>query len=149
MLNLRGGLEITLLGSLIGCLAFFNFVYYMQRKGISLDMGSVDSMDYFMATTLSYATIVYCQFLNILQRRSERSSLFNRNFFSNKILLNSILVSIVLVSLAIYGPYISQFLSFGPIGVQDWACILGATGIYLLTFEAIKFFKRHKHATQG
>ena len=149
MLNLWGGVEITLLGAMIGGLAFYNFVFYMQRKGISLGMDSVESMDYFKATTLSYATIVYCQFLNIMQRRSERSSLFNRNFFSNKILLNSILVSIALVALAIYGPYISDFLSFGSIGVEDWACTLGAAGIYLLMFETIKFVKRRKHATQA
>ena len=144
MLTLWGGVEISFFGILIGVLAFLNFFLYMDREGIVLTVDNVQSIDYFKATTLSYATIVFCQFLNILQRRSERSSLFNRNFFGNKILLYSILVSIGLVSFAIYGPYISDFLSFGSILVVDWLYITGASGIFLLTFEALKLYKRSK-----
>jgi len=146
MLNIWSGVEITLLGILIGGLAFFNFFLYMQRAGITLTIDSVHSLDYFKATTLSYTTIVFCQFFNILQRRSERSSMFSRNFFTNKILLYSILVSTGLVFLAIYGPYLSDFLSFGVIQVTDWLYVMAAAGFYLLVFEALKFFKRGTHA---
>jgi len=142
MLSTWGGTEITLLGILIGGLAFLNFFLFMSREGITLTVDSVNTMDYFKATVLSYATIVFCQFFNILQRRSERISLFNRNFFTNRILLLSILVSIGLVSVAIYGPYISDFLSFGPITMTDWLFVLGAAVIFLGVFEALKFFKR-------
>ena len=142
ILNIRSGVEIALLGFLIGGLAFFNFFLYMEREGIKLTVDSVRSLDYFKATTLSYTTIVFCQFVNILQRRSERSSIFNRNFFTNKILLYSILVSTGLIFFAIYGPYLSDFLSFGAIRVVDWLYVMGATGIYLLVFEALKFLKR-------
>ncbi len=142
MLHIFSGTEITLLGILIGGLAFLNFLLFMGREGITLTVDSVSTMDYFKATTLSYATIVFCQFFNILQRRSERISLFNRNFFSNKILLFSVVISIGLVALAIYGPYISDFLSFGPITLSDWLFILGAAVIFLGIFEALKFFKR-------
>jgi len=142
MLNIFAGMEIIFFGILVGGLAFLNFFLFMGREGIILTVNSVDTMDYFKATTLSYATIVFCQFFNILQRRSEYRSLFNRNFFTNRILLFSIPVSIGLVSLAIYGPYISDFLSFGPITSIDWLFVLGAAVFYLLVFEAFKFFKR-------
>ena len=142
MLHFRSGMEVTLLGILIGGLAFLNFVLFMGREGITLTVDSVRTMDYFKATALSYATIVFCQYFNILERRSERLSLFNRNFFTNRILLLSIVISIGLVSLAIYGPYISDFLSFGPITPTDWLFILGAAVVYLLIFEVLKFFKR-------
>jgi Ca2+-transporting ATPase len=142
MLNIFAGTEITLLGILIGGLAFLNFVLFMGREGITLTVNSMGTTDYFKATALSYATIVFSQFFNILQRRSERISLFNRNFFTNRILLFSIVISIGLVSLAIYGPYISDFLSFGPITLTDWLFILGAAVIFLGTFEVLKFFKR-------
>jgi Ca2+-transporting ATPase len=118
----------------------------MGREGITLTVDSVGTMDYCKATALSYATIVFSQFFNILQRRSERISLFNRNFFSNRILLFSIVISIGLVSLAIYGPYISDFLSFGPITLTDWLFILGAAVIFLGIFEALKFFKRSRRS---
>jgi Ca2+-transporting ATPase len=149
MLNLWGGIEISFLGVLIGVLSFMNFILFMERKGITLTVDSVDTMDYFMATTLSYATIVFCQYVNILQRRSERTSLINRNFVTNKILLYSILGSIVMVCLAIYAPYFSDFLSFGPANFTDWLFILGSAGVYFLVFEAIKFYKRSQYAGQG
>jgi Ca2+-transporting ATPase len=142
MLSIWGGTEITLLGILIGGLAFLNFFLFMVREGMTLTVDSVNTMDYFKATVLSYATIVFCQFFNILQRRSERVSFFNRNLFTNRILLLSIVISIGLVSLAIYGPYISDFLSFGPITMTDWLFVLGAAVIFLGVFEALKFFKR-------
>jgi Ca2+-transporting ATPase len=142
MLNIFAGTEISLLGILMGGLAFLNFFLFMSREGITLTVESVGTMDYFKATALSYATIVFCQFFNILQRRSERISLFNRNFFTNKILLYATLISIGLVSLVIYGPYISEFLSFGPIIATDWLFVLAAAVIYLGVFEALKFFKR-------
>jgi Ca2+-transporting ATPase len=121
----------------------------MSREGLTLTVDSVGTMNYFKATALSYATIVFCQFFNILQRRSERISLFNRNFLTNRILLFSIPVSIGLVLVVIYGPYISDFLSFGPITVTDWLFILGAAVIYLGVFEALKFFKRIRPTRSG
>jgi Ca2+-transporting ATPase len=145
MLNIFSGTEITLLGTLIGGLAFLNFFLFMNREGITLTVDSMDTIDYFKATALSYSTIVFCQFFNILQRRSEYISLFNRNFFTNKILLFSIMISIGLVLLAIYGPYISDFLSFGPITLTDWLFVLGAAVVFLGIFEGLKFFKRVRY----
>ncbi|MFB0505126.1 MAG: HAD-IC family P-type ATPase, partial [Thermodesulfobacteriota bacterium] len=149
MLNIFAGAEITLLGILMGGLAFLNFFLFMGREGITLTVDSVGTMDYFKATALSYATILFCQFFNILQRRFERISLFNRNFLTNRILLFSIPVSIGLVLVAIYAPYISDFLSFGPITVTDWLFVLGAAVIFLGIFEALKFFKRIRRPRSG
>jgi P-type Ca2+ transporter type 2C len=145
MLNIFSGTEITLLGTLIGGLAFLNFFLFMNREGLTLTVDSVTTIDYFKATALSYSTIVFCQFFNILQRRSEHISLFNRNFFTNKILLLSIVISMGLVSLAIYGPYISDFLSFGPITLTDWLFVLGAAVVFSGIFEMLKFFKRIRY----
>ena len=144
MLSLISASEITFLGIVIGVLAFLNFFLFMRRGGISLTVNDINTLDYFKATALSYSTIVFCQFVNILQRREERTSLFSRNFFSNKILLISIIISIGLVGLVIYVPYISHFLAFAPITLTDWLYILGAAGIYLVIFEGLKLYKRMK-----
>ena len=143
MLNIFAGAEITLLGILMGGLAFLNFFLFMGREGITLTVDSVGTMDYFKATALSYATILFCQFFNILQRRFERTSLFNRDFFTNRALLYSTVISVGLVFLVIYAPYISDFLNFGPVTVTDWLFVLGAAVIFLGVFEALKFFKRY------
>jgi len=144
MLNLISASEITFMGIVIGGLAFLNFFFFIRRGGISLTVDDVNTIVYFKATALSYSTIVFCQFVNILQRREERASLFNKNFFSNKILLISVVISIGLVALAIYGPYIRNFLAFAPITLIDWVFIIGSAVIYLVIFEGLKFLKRIK-----
>jgi len=144
MLNMSSASEITFLGLLIGGLAFLNFFFFMGRSGISLTINDVNTIQYFKATVLSYSTIVFCQYVNILQRRETRISLFNRNFFSNKILLVSIIISMGLVALVIYAPYISTFFAFGPIGLTDWMFIIASAVVYLVIFEGLKLFKRIK-----
>jgi Ca2+-transporting ATPase len=145
ILDAYSGTEISFMGVVIGGLAFFNFILFMRREGITLTQDSTETMQYFKAAALSYATIVFCQFINILQRRSPRTSLFNHNFFDNKILLVSIVISIGLVCLAIYGPGIGTFLAFGPLNLTDWTYVLGAAGVYLVVFEILKLVKRQKN----
>lgn len=81
------GTEIIFLGVLIGALAFGNFGLYMFREGITLTVDTTDILPYVKATTIAYLTIAYCQFVNIMSRRYTYTSLFNRNFSSNKILI--------------------------------------------------------------
>jgi Ca2+-transporting ATPase len=142
LLTLISASEITSVGIVIGGLAFLNFLLFMRRGSISLTVDDINTVHYFKATALSYSTIVFCQFINILERRDERTSLFNKNFFSNKILLISIAISVGLVALVIYGPYISHFLAFAPITPTDWLFILGAAAVYLVIFEGLKLYKR-------
>jgi Ca2+-transporting ATPase len=144
MLNRLSAVEITIMGTLVGGLAFLNFILFMGREGIVLTVDSTETIGYFKAAALSYATIVFCQFVNILERRSEHTSLFGHGFFSNRLLLISIVVSIGLVSLAIYGPGIGEFLAFGPLSLLDWIYVAGAAAIYLMVFEALKMAKRFK-----
>jgi Ca2+-transporting ATPase len=57
-------------------------------------------------------------------------------------MLYSILLSIGFCILAIYTPGLNAFLAFAPLTPGDWGTILGATGIFLLVHETIKFLKR-------
>jgi len=139
ILNKYTMLEIVFLGCLMGALAFANFGLFMQRMGVELTM----SHDlYQRATTLSYATIVFCQFMNILSRRYNYDSLFNSNFWSNNKLLWSIVISIGFTSVAIYTPFINRFLAFAPLTVTDWIYVLVAAVLFLFAHETIKVFKR-------
>jgi len=149
ILNRGSSLEVILLGTLIGVLSFANYALFMVRNGVTFNMlgetGTIDpslAILYAQATTVTYLTIGFCQFVNILSRRYEKESVFNGNFFSNKILLLSILGSIVLILLAIYLPGVSEFLRFHPPDLADWGYVLGAAGVYLFAFEILKIFKR-------
>ncbi len=144
ILNISRSLEVIFLGLLIGGLAAGNFLLYFYRQDFSLLFEGTQPMEYAKATTISYLTLVYCQFTNIMSRRYKYESLFSKNFFSNKIILYSIIASIGLVFLGVYGPYISDFLEFASIGTMEWLQILGATAIFLIVFEMIKSLKRSR-----
>jgi Ca2+-transporting ATPase len=139
MINWRNATEIGLLGVLMGGLAFANFAWFVQRNG-----GMLSNTDvlYSRATTISYITIVASQLLNVLSRRYEYSSIFNRNFFSSPKMLLSILISIGLTLTAIHVPAINRFLGFSPLTMSDWGMILVSSTIFLSAHEILKIFKR-------
>lgn len=145
ILNKYISIEILFFGVLMGALAFMNFALFMQREGITLTMDNVDTIMYARATTISWATIAFCQFANILSRRYNYVSLFNKNFLSNKKLLSVILLSMGLVFLGIYGPYIHEFLSFASLSIIDWLYIVMSTIIFIIAFELMKILKRWRY----
>jgi len=132
-------LEIVFLGCLMGALAFANFGFFTQRMGVEL---TTSHHLYQRATTLSYTTIVACQFINILSRRYNYDSLFNSNFWSNSKILWSIVISIGFTLIVIYAPLINSFLAFAPLTLTDWMYVLIAAAVFLLANETIKAFKR-------
>jgi len=134
--------EVILLGLLIGGLSFGNFALFMFRENVIFTLDSADPVMYARATTITYLTIAYCQFSNILSRRYEFTSLFSRTFWTNRILLISVLGAIGLTFLVVYAPYIRDFLRFAALSLTDWFYVLGAAAIYLLVFEGLKIFKR-------
>ena len=146
IVNRHSATEFIFLGILIGVLAFSNFIFFMQREGITLDVNDTNILPYFQVTALAYATIVFCQYINILQWRYDFTSIFNRNLFTNKILLGSIVVSIGLVLMAIYVPFISDFLVFSGLKVSDWAFVGLASLIFLFVFEILKILRKKRSA---
>ncbi len=138
MVNKSTASEVVFLGVLMGSLAFLNYYLFAVGRGEAF---SADHPLYPRATTITYLTIVFCQFINIMSRRYKFTSLFNLNFFNNKKILYSILISIILVLIVIYTP-LSSFLEYAPLLFEDWVKIFTAGAIYLLAFETIKWFKR-------
>ena len=81
ILNRIMSLEVIFFGLLIGTLAFVNYALFMSRQGTTFTLDSFDPLLYARANTITYLTIAFCQFINILSHRFESSSIFNRNFF--------------------------------------------------------------------
>lgn len=149
IMNKWSSSEVAFLGVLIGVLAFANFVFFMFREGVTLTVGMTESIHYLRATTLTYMTIAFCQFANVISRRYDYVTAFNMNFFGNRTLLWSILASIGLIMLAVYVPFVSGFLYFTGLHPVDWLCVLGAAGIFLGVFELIKLWKRLRRRGEG
>ncbi|MCK5596261.1 MAG: cation transporting ATPase C-terminal domain-containing protein, partial [Candidatus Eisenbacteria sp.] len=126
--------------------AFANFGLFMWRNGITLTVDHSEAFLYARATTITYLTIAYCQFVNVLSRRYERTSVFSSNFWGNRTLLLSIVFSIALTSIAVYGPFVSEWLAFARLSAVDWVYVLGGAGVYLTAFEVMKLAKRARAA---
>ncbi|MBN2608988.1 MAG: cation-transporting P-type ATPase [Candidatus Fermentibacteraceae bacterium] len=147
IMNARTSPEVLVLGALIGGLAFANYSLGMFRSvdsAFSAGMTPPFPVAYMKATTLAYLTIAFCQFVNIMSRRFRLISIFNRNFFSNRVLLWSILASIAMIITAVYVPFISKFLYFSGPDPVDWLFVLGSALVYLAAFEVMKMFKRRR-----
>ena len=142
ILNRITSMEVIAFGLLIGGLAFANYALFMARQGVVFTLGHADPLLYARATTVTYLTIAFCQFTNILSHRFEHESIFNRNFFSNRVLLGSIAGSIGLIMVVVYTPGLRDFLRFAPVSWTDWLYVLGSAAVYLLAFETLKCFKR-------
>ncbi len=142
IMNRKSSLEVLWLGALIGVLSFANFAFTGIREGVTFTSGvSIENPLYMRAMTMAYLTIAFCQYVNILSRRFTYTSIFNGNFFTNRILLWSIVGSIALTLGVIYGP-LSAFLSFQGPTPQDWLCIAASSLVYLLSFELLKAARR-------
>jgi len=144
IMNISSSIEVLILGSLIGVLAFGNFAFFLFRTGIELTPDSMGTFNFARATTLTYITVAFCQFVNILSRRYEFVTVFNRNILENRILLGSIIGSMVLIYLGINVPIISSFLYFSPPGSADLFYGLASAGFFLIVFELLKAFKRSR-----
>ncbi|MGM0549028.1 MAG: cation transporting ATPase C-terminal domain-containing protein, partial [Bacillota bacterium] len=130
--------EIMFLSLLMGGLAFTNFYLFINAQSEAVTTGT---QLYARGTTISFLTIAFSQWINIMSRRYEYKSIFNRNFFSNSKMIYSILISILMVLIVIYSP-INSFLGFAGITLADWGRIIITGFIFLLGHEVIKFFKR-------
>ncbi|MBA3044686.1 MAG: cation-transporting P-type ATPase [Candidatus Thermoplasmatota archaeon] len=143
--------EIIFFGFLIGLLSFINFALFSLRNGgpflepVGDDMATI----YAGATTMAWVTLAFCQFMNIMSRRFDHTSIFNRNLFSNRKLLIVIVLSIMMILMAVYVPTISYFLNFAPLALEDWLYVGMAMGIFIAVFELVKVVKRWRLRRYG
>lgn len=130
ILNRRSIADLIWCGLLIGGLAIINYLWYFDRQGVSAQGIASDSIVLYGATTMTYLTIVVCQLVNIIQRRSVHG-FFTKYQFSNRYFWLAILVSISIVLTITYVPVVSQFFKSAPIALIDWCFIFFAAVTFL------------------
>lgn len=143
ILNPTTVLDLLWCGLLIGGFAFFNFAFFFTRHGVSLTSADVNYPElYAQATALTYITIVLCQLLNILQRRSRRG-LFTRYQLHNKALAIAIGGSLFCVLNIIYNPLLNKYFGAAPLDTVDWLFALSAAGLFVLIRELQRHANTH------
>ncbi len=132
ILNKKGLADVALTGLLMGCLAFINYLLYYKRIGISPTLDTAQTTAYAAATTLTYITVVLCQFGNILSRRTSGNDKFlSRYLFSNKVLLGAFGLSLTLIMLLIYLPLLQPYFNTAAISIVDWLYAIFAAVIFV------------------
>lgn len=132
ILNRRTITDLLWCGLVIGGLAIVNYLLFFSRHDVSPNAAPEALV--FQATTITYITIVICQLVNIIQRRSVHG-FFSRYQFSNKYFWMAVALSLSIVLSIAYVPLVSTFFKSGPIGLVDWLYVIGAAAVFLAIRE--------------
>lgn len=144
-LSLRVIADIAYVAIFMGGMGVINFLWFLQRNGYHAGtMFSDENPFYLRAMTLTFITIVFGQFANILSHRHETQSMFNKYFWTNKTLLAALVLSIGLMCIAIYTPFLQPYLRTSNLYFSDW--LYGSLGFVavLIAHEIRKWFRRRK-----
>ncbi|MBN1258302.1 cation-transporting P-type ATPase, partial [Candidatus Peregrinibacteria bacterium] len=129
IINRKSLASLLFYGFWMGTAGFFSFVMVHHFGGMSKEAGRA----------AAYMSIILCQFMNILSRRTERT-LFTRYFFTNPQLWGSFLFSAIAVSILIYAPWINVWFGFAPVPLRFlWYPALGVL-VFLFWHELKKMF---------
>jgi Ca2+-transporting ATPase len=134
-------------GFLMWWIAFGNYVLYLVLNGHGLNSIQTNVFYYPIATSITYASIVFSQFANIISRRAGTHSAFTSYLWSNKTLLYAFAISICFLSILIYVPVVSSYFGFGGMRAIDRLFPIIGWFIFLMIREAYKYFKRRNKIT--
>jgi magnesium-transporting ATPase (P-type) len=97
---------------------------------------------YQQATTMTLASIVFCQIGMVLNCRTTSQSVFSVGITSNKRVLLGIAVELLLICALIYVPFLQGIFQTAPIGIKEWVMLLIIPVVILLIEETRKAFVR-------
>jgi Ca2+-transporting ATPase len=144
ILNRGSVREFAGFGLLSAVLAYGNFLWFFDRAGLSASYIDTTNHLYMQATTLTYVTLVLCQFINLLLVRTDNSEpFFTKYLWSNKKLLWAFGISIFCILNLVYNPVVQPYVRTDGLSVIDWLTALLATGVYLLIRLFIRNLPSH------
>ncbi|HEX3027510.1 MAG TPA: cation-translocating P-type ATPase C-terminal domain-containing protein, partial [Clostridia bacterium] len=97
---------------------------------------------YRQATTMTLASIVFCQIGMVLNCRTEKQSVFKAGLFSNRRVLFGIVFEVCLLSALIYVPFLQGIFNTAAIGLRDWLFLIILPFPILLLEETRKAITR-------
>lgn len=131
IINKKAVYEFVGFGLLAAVIAYANYLLYFPRHHVSpLHLGTGEG-PYLQASILTYITIVFCQFMNLLLVRSRGgASLVGPYLWSNKKLLWAFGISLFCIANIVYNPLVQPYFGSGPLTVWDWGTAVLAAGLY-------------------
>ncbi|RYF28399.1 MAG: cation-transporting P-type ATPase [Chloroflexi bacterium] len=141
ILNRRSLIDLAWCGLLIGGLAILNYLWFFARHDSPLQ--GAEQLVIYGATTMTYVTIVACQLINIMQRRSVHG-FFTKYQFSNRYFWMAIALTTAIVLSIVYVPAVSTFFKSAPLQLDDWLYVLGAVVVFLGARELQRIILNNK-----
>lgn len=99
---------------------------------------------YMQATTMTLASIVFCQIGAVMNCRTEKQSVFKVGLFRNKRVLLGIGAEVLILCALIYVPFLQGLFQTAPIGIKEWGLLCLLPIPIVLLEEARKFISRHQ-----
>ncbi len=130
IVNKNSGIDLVRAGFLMWLIPYLMFLLHIWLTNGSFSRTWLTGEEYATAVSVTYLTILFCQYANILSRRDQKK-VFNKYFKSNKKLLWSIIISLVLVACILYIPSIGKTVWAGPLRLADWWLAILWWAIYL------------------
>ena len=128
-----------MLEGVICMLAYFYANWVHGWPGVPL---ASTGLVYRQATTMTLASIVFCQIGAVLNCRTEQQSVFSVGVFSNKRVLLGIGVEVALICALSYVPFLQGIFNTAPLGWTDWLLLVVLPFPILLLEELRKFLSR-------
>lgn len=94
------------------------------------------------ANTMAFATLTMCQLFHAFDVRSERASLFHIGVFSNPAMNKAFVVGMLMQLSVLCVPPLQRIFSTVPMGLTEWAVVLGLAVTPLVVCEIVKAIRR-------
>jgi P-type Ca2+ transporter type 2C len=120
-------LRLAAVGVTIGAIGFGLFHYYIAA-GASLSL----------ARTVALTGIVFAQFFNVFNARSEKRSVFTVNPLANRLLVFSQVTALAAHLSLIYAPPLQLIFRTTPLQLNDWLLIIGLGSLVVIVSELHK-----------
>jgi P-type Ca2+ transporter type 2C len=91
------------------------------------------------AVTVAFMTLALAQVFHTFNARSQRRSAFDAQLFTNGWLWGTVLVCVALQLAAVYWPFLQTVLHTAPLGVADWALVVGCSLAPVAVVEVVKW----------
>lgn len=135
ILNARAVGDLAWCGLLIGALTIGNYLLFYNRHGFDPFGNTAPDDVVWQATTVTYVSILLCQLVNIIQRRSIHG-FFSRYQLHNAQFWWAMAAGVAIMLVIVYVPVVADFFQCGPLDAVDWLFVLGAAVTFLAVREA-------------
>ncbi|MBM3224689.1 MAG: cation-transporting P-type ATPase, partial [Candidatus Tectomicrobia bacterium] len=147
-LLLRAYPWLGLLQSVAAMAAFYWMYWTHGFWGQWLDLPASGTL-YRAATAMTLASVVATQIGNVFAQRTEYTSVFRLNPFSNPLLWLGIATELVLIGLLVYVPWLQHLFDTAPLPLHYWLFLFAWTPVLLLADEGRKLLVRRRRKTAG